>query len=142
MSLELTGRLSQAHAPQVTYRLLSRALKVNVTTAKQYVYLIPISAYDLMPDRMLYEFHTKQNSKKPKSIHATYILTGKKRALEHTNGANGQDGDDAVMRSSPFMSSMPAPEEPAEDPVSKTSVVLVREEELESMNASGTSIWN
>jgi hypothetical protein len=82
---------------------------------------------------MLFEFHKKQNAKKPKSVHATYLLTGKKHTSEHTNGINGKDGDDMVMRSSPFMSSMPEPEEPEEAPISKTSIVLVREEELESM---------
>lgn len=81
---------------------------------------------------MLYEFYTKQNAKKPKSIHATYLLTGKKRFAERPNGANGRDGDDTVMRSSPFMSSMPEPEEPEEEPVIKTTIVLCREEELES----------
>lgn len=86
---------------------------------------------------MLYEFHTKQNAKKPKAVHATYIITGRKRTQEHTDGVNGRDGDDAVMRSSPFMSSMPNPEEPAEVPVPKTSIVLVREEELESTDAHG-----
>jgi DNA polymerase delta subunit 3 len=82
---------------------------------------------------MLYEFHTKQNAKKPQSVHATYLLTGRKRTHEHTNGANGsaRDGEDTVMQSSPFMSSLPEPEEPAEEPVPKTSIVMVREEELE-----------
>ncbi|KAF2265785.1 hypothetical protein CC78DRAFT_578958 [Lojkania enalia] len=103
----------------VTYRLLSRALKVNVNTAKQ----------------MLYDFHTKQNAKKPNSVHATYLLTGKKRSPEHTNGANGTDGGDTFMRSSPYMSSMPEPEEPAEELVMKTSIVLVREEELEKIKS-------
>lgn len=82
--------------------------------------------------RMLYEFHSKQNAKKPKSVHATYLLTGKKRSSEHSNGIKGKDGEDTVMRSSPYMSSMPEPEAPAEEPVSKTSIVLAREEELES----------
>ncbi|KAF1966083.1 hypothetical protein BU23DRAFT_560540 [Bimuria novae-zelandiae CBS 107.79] len=99
----------------ITYRLLSRALKVNVNVAK----------------RMLYEFYTTQTAKKPKSIHATYLIAGKKRSSEDSNGSNGHDGDDTVMRSSPFMSSLPAPEEPLEKPVPKTSIVLVREEELE-----------
>ena len=81
---------------------------------------------------MLYEFHTKENAKKPKSVHATYLLTGKKPTSELSNGADGRDGDDSIMHSSPFMSSLPAREEPLEKPVPKTSIVLVREEELES----------
>ncbi|KAF1956015.1 hypothetical protein CC80DRAFT_526094 [Byssothecium circinans] len=114
----LAARVLTDNRP-VTYRLLSRALKVNVNTAK----------------RMLYEFHKKQNTKKPDSVHATYLLTGKKRTSERTNDVNGKDGEDVAMRSSPFMSSMPEPDEPVEEPVLKTSIVLVREEELESTKA-------
>ncbi|KAF2248777.1 hypothetical protein BU26DRAFT_518989 [Trematosphaeria pertusa] len=114
----LAARVLTDNRP-ATYRLLSRALKVNVNTAKQ----------------MLYEFHSKQNAKKPKSVHATYLLTGKKRSSEHSNGIKGKDGEDTVMRSSPYMSSMPEPEAPAEEPVSKTSIVLAREEELEKTKA-------
>jgi DNA polymerase delta subunit 3 len=88
---------------------------------------------------MLYEFHTKHNAKKPKAVHATYILTGKK-SISNQNGVNVRDGDDVVMRSSPPMSSMPdtaEPAEPVEEPVTKTSIVLVREEELESRHIRG-----
>ncbi|KAL5601358.1 hypothetical protein BROUX41_002657 [Berkeleyomyces rouxiae] len=45
----------------VTYRTLSRALKVNVHVAKQ----------------MLYDFHATQNAAKPGSIVATYVVFGK-----------------------------------------------------------------
>lgn len=79
---------------------------------------------------MLYEFHTKQNAKKPKSVHATYVVTGRKRTLESTNGTNGNGTGDSFMHSSPYMGSMPEPEEPADIPATKTSVTLVREEEL------------
>ena len=81
---------------------------------------------------MLFEFHQKQNSRKPKSVHATYLVTGTKSTTTSTNGHNNRYGDDTVMRSSPFMSSMPVPEEPEEGPSKKTAIVLVREEELES----------
>lgn len=85
-----------------------------------------------MLSRMLYEFHTRETAKKPKSVHATYLLTGKKGLPGLDNNLNGRDGDDIIMRSSPFMSSLPAPEGTQEKPVSKMSIVLVREEELES----------
>lgn len=87
---------------------------------------------------MLYEFHTKQNSRKPKSVHATYLLAGKKGPPGPNNSLNGRDGDDIVMRSSPFMSSLPGLEE-QEKLVSKTSIVLVREEELESAFHQGNA---
>ena len=47
------------------------------------------------------------------------------------------------MRSSPFMSSMPDPDEPAEEAVKRTTVVLAREEELQSVYCRGgyRTIW-
>ncbi|XP_014557320.1 hypothetical protein COCVIDRAFT_97510 [Bipolaris victoriae FI3] len=114
----------------VTYRLLSRALKTNVNTAK----------------RMLAEFYKTQNARKPKSVHATYLLTGTPRNSEQSNGSKIRKGDDTDMRSSPFMSSMPDQEEnedsdydsspddentPAPRGVKETQVLLVREEEFE-----------
>lgn len=83
--------------------------------------------------RMLYEFHSTQNAKKPNSIHATYLVAGRQRKPEHTNGVNARNGDDVDMRSSPFMSSMPEPEEEEpEEEVKETTILLVREEELQS----------
>jgi DNA polymerase delta subunit 3 len=102
---------------------------------------------------MLFDFHQKQNAKRPNSVHATYLITGTKRNTEHTNGANARNVDDVDMRSSPFMSSMPgqdAPEpEPAEESaddsadessddsaeelVTTTTIQLVREEELQGV---------
>jgi DNA polymerase delta subunit 3 len=85
----------------------------------------------LMSSRMLYEFHRQQNSKKPGTIHATYLLSGTKRdeALP-TNGAN-KDGDDENMQSSPFMgSSMPHPDQGTGESGVLT-ISLVKEEDLE-----------
>ncbi|KAH6660855.1 DNA polymerase subunit Cdc27 [Truncatella angustata] len=50
----------------VTYRLLSRALKVHVNTAKE----------------MLYEFHKWQNDKRPGTLHATYLVYGTSKKPE------------------------------------------------------------
>ncbi|KAI4738760.1 hypothetical protein E4T50_10776 [Aureobasidium sp. EXF-12298] len=44
----------------VSYRTLSRALRVHANRAKQ----------------MLYDFHQTQNKKTPNSLHATYLITG------------------------------------------------------------------
>jgi DNA polymerase delta subunit 3 len=85
---------------------------------------------------MLFEFHQKQNAKKANSVHATYLVTGKRRTAEHTNGFNRRDDEDVAMRSSPFMSSMPEPAELAQELVKKTTIVLVREEELQSTSYS------
>lgn len=82
---------------------------------------------------MLYDFYSTQNAKKPNSIHATYLVAGRKRKPEHTNGAKTSRGNDVDMRSSPFMSSMPEPEEEeTEEEVKETTILLIREEELQS----------
>lgn len=85
----------------------------------------------LTHSRMLFDFHQKQNAKKPHSIHATYLISGTKRVAGETNGANGRSDEDVSMRSSPFMSSMP-PSEEHEEPIKKSTILLVREEELAS----------
>ncbi|KAF4610413.1 hypothetical protein G7Y89_g15704 [Cudoniella acicularis] len=107
----------------VTYRLLSRALKVHVNAAKE----------------MLYEFHKQQNAKKPGTVHATYLVGGTKRKEEptSTNGGVKKDGEDDYMQSSPFMgSSMPQPEEEGTGESSVLSITLTKEEDLESWTPS------
>ncbi|PMD16136.1 hypothetical protein NA56DRAFT_322250 [Hyaloscypha hepaticicola] len=105
----------------ITYRLLSRALKVHVNVAKE----------------MLYDFHQKQNAKKPGTIHATYLLSGAKRPEDTIplNGDAKKDGEDDYMLSSPFMSSsMPQLEEGTGES-SVLSITLVREEDLEEVRS-------
>ncbi|RDL40011.1 Uncharacterized protein BP5553_04351 [Venustampulla echinocandica] len=104
----------------VTYRLLSRAVKVHVNTAKE----------------MLYEFHSQQNAKKPGTIHATYIVSGTKRKEEPaTHAGVKKAGEDEYMQSSPFMgSSMPQTEDNTEE-CSVLSICLTREEDLEGLLA-------
>lgn len=82
---------------------------------------------------MLYDFHQRQNAKKPGAIHATYLLSGTKRPEEPIplNGNAKKDGEDDYMQSSPFMSSsMPQLEEGTGES-SVLSITLVREEDLE-----------
>nr|POE72167.1 hypothetical protein CFP56_12043 [Quercus suber] len=52
----------------------------------------------LRPGLMLYDFHTKQNARKPGAVHATYLITGTKRptASTRTNGAHSQNDEDSV----------------------------------------------
>jgi len=92
---------------------------------------------------MLYDFHQKQNAKKSRSVHATYLLTGTTRFNPSVtaNGTQTQDDDDSIMQSSPFPSSYPEPEpplefededaEPAEESIPTTTVLLVKEEDLD-----------
>lgn len=115
----------------ISYRNVSRALKVHVNAAKC----------------MLYEFYEFQNGKKPGSVYATYLLSGKKKQRRTTLGANGTTNghkhhyneDDPIPSSPPpFTSSMLEPsqqssqageEEGSQVPV--RTVTLVREEALE-----------
>jgi DNA polymerase delta subunit 3 len=88
---------------------------------------------------MLFDFHRQQNAKKPSSVHATYIVTGAKRATKPPNGATSRDGRGVGMRSSPFMSSMPelqerpdsTDESGRDQPVKTTTIELVPEEKLQ-----------
>jgi hypothetical protein len=111
--------------------------------------------YQLTIHRMLFEFHKKQNARKPNSVHATYLVTGIPQRSERTNGVNGvngRNGEDTDMRSSPFMSSISEPGESensdytsesddqntaAPKGVKETQIVLVREEELEGVFSPG-----
>ena len=82
---------------------------------------------------MLYEFYQYQTSKKPGSVHATYLLSGTFSPVGvNSNSNRGQeDGEDARMQSSPFVSSQARPQEELENLPSVTLVTLVREEQLE-----------
>jgi DNA polymerase delta subunit 3 len=87
--------ISEKHV--VSYRTLARALKVHVNAAK----------------RMLYDFHTHENAKRPGSVHATYLLAGYKKVngKEKSSSENRQNGvhhEDEPVPSSPppFTSSM------------------------------------
>ncbi|OJD35557.1 dna polymerase subunit cdc27 [Diplodia corticola] len=114
----LAARVLQESRP-ITFKLLSRELKVHVHQAKQ----------------MLYHFHATENQKKSGSVHATYIIIGTKH-LEPAPRANGHTDEDVPMRSSPFPSSLP--DAPAEDEESRpkvTSIKLVGEEDLDEARA-------
>ncbi|EEA29052.1 hypothetical protein TMatcc_002583 [Talaromyces marneffei ATCC 18224] len=108
----------------VTYRLLSRALKVHSNLAKQ----------------MLFDFHKTENGKKPSSVSATYLISGI-QAAQKLPAANGESNDreDTAMRSSPYMSSMPQSNE-KEPSMRTTSFVLAREEDLDDAKATFESI--
>ncbi|CAG8128988.1 unnamed protein product [Penicillium olsonii] len=121
--LFLAENVLNEHRP-VTYRSLSRALKVHANRAKQ----------------ILFEFHRNENAKKPATVHATYVISGIQKTPEPAP-ANGNGSDeDKMMGSSPYLpSSMPDQDE-ASDAVVTTSIVLVREEDLEDAKATFQSI--
>ncbi|KAK7957673.1 DNA polymerase delta subunit 3 [Apiospora saccharicola] len=86
----------------VTYRLLSRTLKVHVNLAKQ----------------MLYEFHKTQNDRNPGSLMATYLVYGTRKSDE-------QD-DDVEMTDS-----VSDKDETFSEPVPTKTLQLIREETLQ-----------
>ncbi|KAI9873671.1 MAG: hypothetical protein M1830_010730 [Pleopsidium flavum] len=105
----------------VTYRALSRGLKVHSNVAKE----------------MLYEFHRQQTAKKPGSVHATYLVSGTKRRIASTEygDVHSKVAEDEYMQSSPFMSSSVPHHDNMNEPVSTRSIALVREEDLEGVKA-------
>lgn len=120
----------------LSYRNVSRALKVHVNAAKC----------------MLYDFYGFQNEKKPGSVYATYLLSGVKKrqkTVKDTNGTNGHKhgayDEDIPIPSSPppFTSSMLEPSQQSSDAteesephVNKGTITLVREEDLEGTDLS------
>ncbi|ODH48038.1 hypothetical protein GX48_05885 [Paracoccidioides brasiliensis] len=114
----------------VTYRSLSRALKVHSNLAK----------------RMLYEFHRVENSKKPQSVYATYLITGTRLPTQRHHVLNGdakKDGDDDIMQCSPFLSSQTGfQEDDTEDSPPVTSITLVREEDLSEAKSQFQTIFS
>ena len=92
---------------------------------------------------MLYEFHRKQNAKKPGSVHATYLITGTRHLPKpESNGVHSQDDEDTVMQSSPPLpsSSMPRPAEAEEEKIPRRSILLVKEEHLDKAKQTFESI--
>ncbi|KAH7376581.1 DNA polymerase subunit Cdc27 [Plectosphaerella cucumerina] len=95
----------------VTYRTLSRALKVHVNSAKA----------------MLYDFHSWQNSIEAGKVHATYIILGTRKPTAQSDG-------DVEMASS-------APEGDYYDSeVATQSLTLVTEERLKDVLAEYSSV--
>jgi len=81
---------------------------------------------------MLYEFHRHQNSKQPRSIHATYLITGVRPLEKCLSGVKHENTDkDVPMQSSPLQSSS-IPNQDLVEPQPKAMVmILVPEENLE-----------
>lgn len=75
---------------------------------------------------MLYEFHRKQNSNRPNSVHATYLITGTKQQQHAVNSP--EDGEDTV-------SSFQRPEEDEHDPVPTRTIMIVKEANLDHAKA-------
>lgn len=86
---------------------------------------------------MLFDFHQRQNRKRPKSVHAVYLLQG--RDSVHVSTADGiREDEDTIMQSSPPFSSsalhQPVEDEPAEqESVVRIRITLAKEADLEQV---------
>ncbi|KAL6719111.1 hypothetical protein ACLMJK_003348 [Lecanora helva] len=81
---------------------------------------------------MLDEFHRFQNSSKPGSVYATYLLDGSPRsAQEQTASRNLTDGDNTHMQSSPYMNSQVPREKEKENHLQVRRVILASQEDIE-----------
>ncbi|GAP91887.1 putative DNA polymerase delta subunit 3 [Rosellinia necatrix] len=98
----------------VTYRLLSRALKVHVNVAKE----------------MLYDFHKWQNEKRPGTLHATYVIYG-------TKSKPVQQDEDVEMTDSQMSDGADAP---FSDLVPTYTLSLVTQEQLEESLSQYTDV--
>ncbi|KAK9245367.1 DNA polymerase subunit Cdc27 [Lipomyces tetrasporus] len=98
----------------ITYRLLSRELKVHTALAKRY----------------LYAFHTSSRSLYPDKVHATYLISGQKRPTPAISG-------DVLMSdvSSP-PSTLPDTDVTLDDEIVQRIFELVPEEELEDAKSA------
>jgi DNA polymerase delta subunit 3 len=89
---------------------------------------------------MLFEFHQKQNAKKPGSVHATYLITGTRLPPKprQSNNTESQESEDAVMQNSPPIPNSSAPQAAEDDiePVPVRSILLVKEEHLQKAKAT------
>ncbi|CAP96799.1 hypothetical protein E8E15_008372 [Penicillium rubens] len=108
----------------VTYRLLSRALKVHANRAKQ----------------ILFEFHRNENAKKPQTVHATYVISGIQKAPEPAPTNGHADDEDEMMQSSPYLPSSMPNQDVTSDSIRTASIVLAREEDLEDAKSTFQSI--
>lgn len=85
---------------------------------------------DTLLHSILFEFHRNENAKKPKTVHATYVISGIQKAPEPTPTNGHADDEDEMMQSSPY-STGSLPDEDASDSIRTTSIILAREEDLE-----------
>ncbi|OGE55600.1 hypothetical protein PENARI_c004G11535 [Penicillium arizonense] len=114
--------LNERHA--VTYRSLSRALKVPANRAKQ----------------VLFEFHRNENAKKPQTVHATYVISGIQKAPEPAPTNGHANDEDEIMQSSPDLPSSMPNQDASSYSTRIASIILAREEDLEDAKSTFQSI--
>ncbi|KAK9236199.1 DNA polymerase subunit Cdc27 [Lipomyces kononenkoae] len=98
----------------ITYRLLSRELKIHTALAKRY----------------LYAFHASSKSIYPDKVHATYLISGQKRP------ATTATGDVLMSDVSSPPSTLPDTDAGVEEEIVETVLELVPEEELDDAKST------
>src|SRR5690349_22862750 len=80
---------------------------------------------------MLFEFHQHQNNKKPGTVHASYLIAGRRRPtnLLNTNFCDGSGGEVSHMRCGPPSTSSPQSHLYSNENT-PLSITLAREEDL------------
>lgn len=79
---------------------------------------------------MLHDFYQQENSRKPGSVHATYLLLGTRQPLS-ANGDSQRATEDAALPSSSAPRSPVVKQESVQTGVMTISMTLVKEEDLE-----------
>ena len=79
---------------------------------------------------MLYDFHARQNAKKPGSIHATYLVSGVQSTKAIVNSSVAEVNEDVYMQSSPFMTSSMPRQDVKEEAITVKVTTLVQEQHL------------
>ncbi|KAI9836582.1 MAG: hypothetical protein M1819_001214 [Sarea resinae] len=108
----------------------------HVVRYETFIYQPEIPSTHASWSRLLFEFHRQEITKKPGSVHATYLISGERRPATDVaaNGESHTDGEDRYMQSSPFMSSPPQNQSTQEESIPVHSITLARQEDLEDCN--------
>ncbi|KAG8527465.1 uncharacterized protein KY384_007617 [Bacidia gigantensis] len=93
--------------------------------------------------RMLYDFHSNQNKRKPNSVHACYIIDGfLKREPQPAVDGKEDDGEDVHMQSSPFISSSMPQNDAEVANIQTRTIMLVKEEHMQEVQVKYEQIFS
>ncbi|MCJ1316115.1 hypothetical protein MMC15_001435 [Xylographa vitiligo] len=82
---------------------------------------------------MLFDFHARENSKKPGSVHATYLVSGVQSKKAILNSSVAEINEDVHMQSSPFMGSSAPRQDVEKEPSTVKVMTLVQEQHLHAV---------
>ena len=91
-----------------------------------------------MTNSMLFDFHARENSKKPGSVHATYLVSGVQSKKAILNSSVAEINEDVHMQSSPFMGSSAPRQDVEKEPSTVKVMTLVQEQHLHGKSKAST----